>query len=341
MRLRRHGDVARIANAFQSSVKQLAGGRVYHFFEPNPQPGDSAEKRAENYRQFLLDALVTWHESKDSRNWTNGELQTHWTKYIEPLLGGTTLVAEAQDETRTDKKRRLKGIEELLKDIAGRLADDAKLRAKLAPEFTKIWEGEEAQWRGKNGHLRWLRGLILPRIGPKPDGGSPEFKAWKDKLRALRNVGGLSIDRLATILMLYQVLRAFHSRPEPSNLPRRNRAHRDRGGQRASIRTTDSRRVGATAAESYQAIGQSAGRSRVRRWQRNPHKHWEGNRKTNRRDGGLTNRNSHRVNIVAEYLENYRPNNRGCAARSTAPRLGARNVRKYIMEGANLTVAIR
>lgn len=336
--LRRHGDVARIANAFQSSVKQLAGGRVYHFFEPNPQPGDSPEKRAENHRQFLLDALVTWHESKDNRTWAHGELQALWTKHIEPMLTSAMLPAEAEEESRADKKRRLKSVEEQLKDVALRLADDAKLRATLASEFNSVWESKDAEWRSKNGHLRWLRSLILPRIGPKPDGASPKFPDWKNRLRDLRNVGGLSIERLSTILMLYQVLRAFHSRPEPANLRagiERIEAEADKGhrfGQRIldvleRLRQNRIKQLSSRLVEAALGVGSE-----------NRTKHWQGNRQTKRPRRRIDEPQFAPCHvIVAENLENYRPEQ--SRLRSENRRLrdwAARNVRKYIMEGCQL-----
>lgn len=332
--LRRHGDVARIANAFQSGIKQLAGGRTYNFFEPNPgMDGDSPEKRAENYRQFLLDALVMWHELNGG-NWQHQKARQLWQQYILPYVEGYSSNAAAIDETSIERKSRLKRLADSLAPTAAKVTENEQLRQELAAEFTKLWEMEDATWRGKVGHLRWLRQLILPRVGSKPTSDSAEFKVWKDRVRTLRHVGGLSIERLATITKLYQIQRAFYSRPEPENLRagivriEKGAEEGHRFGQRIIdaleyLRQNRIKQLASRLVEAALGVGSE-----------NRQKHWEGKRHTKRPRRQVF--DPCHV-IVGENLENYRPEQ--TRLRSENKRLrdwAARNVRKLIMEGCQL-----
>lgn len=338
--LRRHGDVARVANAFQSSVKQLAGGRVYHFFEPNARPDDSPQKRAENYREFLLDALVVWYDLKEGRKWGHREAAGLWNQYVAPHVAGVALQSETDDESGAERKRRLKTVEQQLRDcgVADRLADDQLLRATLAKEFTKVWDAEEVQWLGKEGHLRWLRNWILPRLGRLPVGGSPEFSAWKSRLRQLRNVGGLSLDRLTTIRMLYQIMRSYYSGPEPANLRagiERIERDADRGyrfGARMldmleRLRENRIKQLASRIVEAAVGVGSE-----------NRRKHWSRRKETS----PPTLRPRERVfepchAVVGESLKNYRPEETRMRRENRRLRdWAARNVRKYIVEGCEL-----
>jgi hypothetical protein len=154
----------------------------------------------------------------------------------------------------------------------------------------------------------------------------------------LRNVGGLSIDRLATILMLYQVLRAFHSRPEPGNLRagiERIETEADKGhrfGQRIldvleQLRQNRIKQLASRLVEAALGIGSE-----------NRAKHWEGKRKAKRPRRRIEEAQFMPCHaVVAENLENYRPEQ--ARLRSENRRLrdwAARNVRKYIMEGCQL-----
>lgn len=345
--LRRHGDVARIADGFQSKVKQLAGGRQYNFFAENPGiTDDSPEKRAENYRRFLLDALVRWHELRKGQfrgcAWKHVAASRLWDRYIAPLLPADESVsADADDEeTPVTRKVRLKSLELALLPIAEKLAMETKLRTTLAVEFVKIWQDEDIQWIGKNGHLRWLREFVMPRLGKKPKVRSPEFAAWKEKARSIRHVGGLSIDRIATILKLYQIMRAFHSRPEPEDLRsgiqriENEASHEYRFGQRIldtleHMRENRIKQLASRLIEAALGIGSE-----------DRHKHWEhGTKRPRQRIADKTNDKRflpcHAV--IGEDLENYRPEQTRMRSENRRIRdWSARNVRRYIIEGCQL-----
>jgi hypothetical protein len=344
--LRRHGDVARIANAFQSKVKQLAGGRQYSFFGENPgMADDSPEKRAENFRRFLLDALVLWHELRGGRYrgraWANAEASALWDKHVLPHFAARIkYAAESEHETPLERKSRLKSLEKVLEPVAAALAGDNRLRAMLAAEFTRIWRDEDAQWVGKTGHLRWLRNFLIPRLGKKPKLASPEYEEWKKRAQAIRNVGGLSIDRIATILKLYQIMRAFHTRPDPDNLRagierlEEEANHELRFGQRIldtleHLRENRIKQLASRLVEAALGIGSE-----------DKQNHWDGGTKRPRMRIEATTHDKRFLPchaIIGEDLQNYRPEQSRLRSENRRIRdWAARNVRKYIVEGCEL-----
>jgi IS605 OrfB family transposase len=76
----------------------------------------------------------------------------------------------------------------------------------ISGELAALWGERSAEW-GKR--LRWLRDWVIPRFSKRTNG---------ERVRLARKVGGLSLDRIATIRGVYQVMRAYASRPEPTNL---------------------------------------------------------------------------------------------------------------------------
>ncbi len=180
--LRRHGDRARIA------YKMLLDGR-----EKSLTEGDCVG--------LLTDTLVAWHGLFMAKNWTDGHAKVKWDEYINPLLNGVSLPQTEEDVVATSKERKKhRGeISEKLKPVAEKLAQNKPLRMKLHAAWDTEWRKDDEVLK-KN--LRWLRDWVLPR-----------GKSAKDK--SIRNVGGLSLTRIATIKSLYQVQKAFFTRLMP------------------------------------------------------------------------------------------------------------------------------
>jgi hypothetical protein len=136
-----------------------------------------------------------------------------WSEWIIEKFGGPQPAEIDKDVTRSERKKKIEGSRKPLKIVAEQLVDRDN------SDLHKLWANEwESRTRTFQQLLRRLRKMILPRIGKRPLGNSPQFKKWKGKAKELRNVGGLPYTRLATIRGLYQVMRAFHMRPEPDNL---------------------------------------------------------------------------------------------------------------------------
>ena len=75
--------------------------------------------------------------------------------------------------------------------------------------------------------LRRLRNWLLPRGTRARTDDTPQQAADRKARRvAARNVGGLSLTRIATLRELYQLQKAYAMRPEPDD-PRKNIAAKD------------------------------------------------------------------------------------------------------------------
>ncbi len=162
-----------------------------------------------------------------------------------------------------------------------------------------------------------LRASILPRK-----------KDWKANRESIRQVGGLSINRIATIRGLYQTLKAFRMRPEPDdptkNVPKLGDESLARFGKRilATLEKLREQRIKQLASRVVEA---ALGAGRM------PRAHGRDIQRPGRRVDAPC------QVVVIEDLENYRPDE--TRLRRENQRLmdwAARNVRKYIIEGCQL-----
>lgn len=195
--LRRHGDAARIAYAFSpDAVRQMPGG-------------GSEMHSAESRVHAIREALVQWFELACGDRWHNSWAAEAWMQTLECDL--PTLPA---DLTPGGRSRMRGSIEEQLAPIAERLV------TRGTADIHRMWQ---AHWRDLDGgwqpRLRWLRDWILPRglRAHKKDSPAPSAER-KDRRKAARRVGGLSLARISTVRELYQLQKAFAMRPHPDDL---------------------------------------------------------------------------------------------------------------------------
>ncbi len=182
--LRRHGEYSRIAQYLISDEKAMSGGQ--------PKKLDEVGRIAQ-----ITDALMKWHGLTTSRQWADNESETLWREHF-PEIKPSKVDDEGKSQQQI-KKEKKEFRENILKPIAEKLAKNESLRMKLSVQWTTRWRENDDNW---NKRLRWLRDWILPR-------GSRE----NDK--TIRNVGGLSLTRIATMKSLYQVQKAFYMRLKP------------------------------------------------------------------------------------------------------------------------------
>ena len=209
--LRRHGDAARIAYAFMpGSLRHTPGG-------------GTSEHTPETRAAALLDALLRWRDlcGGEGARWSDAGAARLWDTHIRPLLGAD-LPALAADADRGAFKRHRAGVEEALKPVAAKLAasggggggDSAGVPA-LHAAWKQQWDRHDPLWRVR---LKWLRRWLLPRgLRARPGETQAQVADRKGRLGAARQVGGLSLTRIATIRELYQVQKAYHSKPSPTN----------------------------------------------------------------------------------------------------------------------------
>ena len=177
--LRRLSDVARIAFLLTAKERPVMGGRLESLDD-------------EGRIQAAQDALAIWHALASSEEFTDERLRALWLTNV----GDAPALA-----ARLTRKQRQE-VRDSLRPAAERLRG----KAALGRELAAIWKERSGEWAMR---LRWLRDWVVPRFDKRTKG---------DRVRSARDVGGLGLDRIATIRGVYQVMRAYASRAEPTNL---------------------------------------------------------------------------------------------------------------------------
>jgi len=236
--LQRHGRRARIAYALTASHRHLPGARTEVLTE-------------EGRREVVTDALLSWHQlASGGGGWQpDKEARRLWTQLDEALPSAVTLpvlpsAEEAAHDEVEDRRAQRQREEKLRHDLSvavAVLAADAQLCTRFHELWREYWGREDEVWCERLSLLRrWLLPrpshlLALPRK-TKLDRRSLTREQRNELLRRIRNVGGLSLTRLATIRSLYQVQKAYATRPDPEdprrNVPEKGDTSLDRFGQR-------------------------------------------------------------------------------------------------------------
>lgn len=196
--LRCHGDYARIA---------------FKLANASATQDDNAEEFA--------DALLIWHELKTGNKSWASRLWKDCIEAIPEYQEPATLEEGASSSQRRKHRELLRASFKLLAEALS----ISKLR-ELSNLWAEQWNENDVKWKDR---LKWLRQWLLPKgLGRPRDKNGKRITLsaegyQKRKLRrgAVRNVGGLSLTRIATIRSLYQVLKAYRMRPEPDD-PRKN-----------------------------------------------------------------------------------------------------------------------
>lgn len=210
--LRRHSDRARIAHAMTAKVKHLSGGRT--------EPLDTEEKR----RNHVVTALLLWNDLAKVAIPVAANVQRCpfayqlWLDHIQPFVGDKIEDCHKEDDTRPARKKKQEALATQLVVAADALLNaDSLLAEKLHDAWKGNWDKQDIEWKS---HLRWLRqDLLMPRLGRRPrNADSTSLAAWQQRKKQLRNMGGLSYDRIGALRQLYQVMKGFHNRPTPDDL---------------------------------------------------------------------------------------------------------------------------
>lgn len=182
--LRRHSDAARIAYSLITDERT--------------RPGGIKERLEDNGRvEMITDALEFWHSLATSKRWQDTAAEDLWKQYVPDVR-----LSKIDDEEKTRqqiKKEKKDFRQQTLRAIAEKLAKNKSLCMKLSAPWATRWREDDGNWRKC---LRRFSDWILPR-GDRATG------------KAIRNVGGLSLTRIATIRSLHQVQKAFYTRLKP------------------------------------------------------------------------------------------------------------------------------
>ncbi len=230
--LKRHARRAKITYALDPVTRSALGmgGTEIAF-----QPGDTTHVKV------LTDALFDWHSLASESKWNDTAARDLWNQHIAVVKGGWRIEepdSQAQDTSERTRQQRRKDDERLresLIPIALQLAkanrscmhkawddrwaaDDGPERVKSHFQHVPIKDANDKivgsftvakmQTSGLHAELRWVTDWIMGRrlFGER-------------RRRWTRNVGGLSVTRIATMRSLYQLHKSFAMRPRP-NKPR-------------------------------------------------------------------------------------------------------------------------
>jgi hypothetical protein len=204
--LRRLGDAARIAYAFMPGTEQHTPG------------GGKKPHTPETRKIAVLEALIRWYELRGdgpSSRWIDPIALRDWDAHIGSKLFAN-LPVFAQDASSHDRKKYRAELEKALEAIAGEFSSHGELGTPgLFKLWQERWEKDSAAWALR---LKWLRKWLLPRgLRSRRSDSTEMADARKARRGTARNVGGLSLDRIATIRELYQVQKAYHYRPHPND----------------------------------------------------------------------------------------------------------------------------
>ncbi len=206
--LKRHAHRAKIAYAFDPATNSVPGigGSEKPF-----QRGD------ETHVEFLTKTLFDWHSLASESKWNDPMARELWNSHIASLEGAEHIdapIPATQAEQDVSRQQCRKNEESLRKCL------EQPARHLTATDCTPIFAAWRQRWCNDDGapadhavdhaatgfyaHLRLITDWIMGRRLPGARGDD-----WK------RNVGGLSLTRIATMKSLYQLHKAFAMRARP------------------------------------------------------------------------------------------------------------------------------
>jgi len=235
--LKRQGRRAKIAYAFKPDCPGIPGmgGTLTTITR-----GDDAHIR------FLTDALMDWHALAVDTDWDGSAARQLWNQHIKPAPCGVEIGKptppdpNAERPTRQQRRNSEDELREKLKPIAKHFAQaDPTPNQGIHEEWATAWNTDDGTERTKDDFEHTLSRnesgrVIGSRTTPKKGKESPG--GWHEHLRAItdwvmgwhlpgteskrwnRNVGGLSLTRIATMRVLYQLHKAFAMRPRPDKV---------------------------------------------------------------------------------------------------------------------------
>jgi len=200
--LKRHGNRARIAFAMTADYKPMPGDRKYFFEHEHRETwdqNDGPEQRRQKHIEFLQDALNLWHQLSTSSSWQDEAAKLLWETHIASLPNYQQPEGLPDDLRGAERKKKRGENLDRLRPTAEALLNDPSLRVELHKLWCQRWDANDGEWRK---YLRKLQDWIRPS------------KNVAEK--SIYNVGGLSLQRLATLTELRRkVQAAYFSRLHP------------------------------------------------------------------------------------------------------------------------------
>ena len=192
----RHGRRAHIAYNLSSDHRSRPGARR--------EALDGAARI-----DFLAEVLLDWHLLATDADWPDDFALSLWNQELprQPLefaLERHAAVAQVSNTTPAERRKPDDALLKRIRALAVHLAGKSPLRNRLHDAWNDRWQADDRQWRAR---LRWLARWLMPRGRASDDA-------------ARRNVGGLSIKRIATLTEFRRKVQVgFHLRMKPDESP--------------------------------------------------------------------------------------------------------------------------
>lgn len=196
--LARNGDRARIAHDLISEELPETGGKM--------RPIQTSAQRV----WYVRKALLLWDALVHRGGWKRDFERELWAKDIVSLHDVLKELANVEDDENLPKEVQ-RAREQHYDQVAKKLVANGNILQAIAKGFFKEWEEEDKQWPGR---LKSLSSWIAE--GRKIDAAIGKWK--KTNIKEIRDVGGLSLDRIATLEQLARLQRAFTQRPTRERL---------------------------------------------------------------------------------------------------------------------------
>ncbi|RPI64030.1 MAG: hypothetical protein EHM48_01495, partial [Planctomycetaceae bacterium] len=223
--LKRHARRAKIAYALDPATTIIFGtGTKKDSFKP----GD------EKHIGLLTDALCDWHALAGESKWNDKGSRNLWNQWIASFSGAWTIPdpspadPAAVEKTRQQRRKDDDELRERIKPIAQQLA-----RKDHSADLAAIHKAWKTRWEKDDGTNAIVPKPVEGTKGPRLTKVQSPATGFHEKIRCLtnwimgrrlsgsdndkwrKNVGGLSLTRIATMKSLYQLHKAFAMRAKP------------------------------------------------------------------------------------------------------------------------------
>lgn len=336
--LKRHGRMAKIAYAFNPECPGIPGMGGSLDTEP-------VKQRNDKYAEFILKELVNWHSLATDTEYDGSEPRRLWNTHIGGIApdfkipDSSPTEPEAERPTRQKRRKDEDDLKERLKPIAGALTRDAAACRRICGDWTRLWKASDGS------HAR-VPQVAPGTTGPRKTEPTAPATGWYAQLRAITDwvmgshlegatkrtwnqcVGGLSLDRIATMRSLYQLHKAFAMRARPDKIQGApDRGDSNEGVAQGILNTMERLREQRVKQIASRIVEAALGVGR--------HKPAKGKDREHKRPQSQVDDPCHA--IVIENLRNYRPDELQTRRENKALMTwSAGKVRKYLEEGCQL-----
>lgn len=199
--LRRNGMLAKAAYNMTSTYRIKPG----NIKEIADEKGKTENK---------INAIVVLKELAENGRWNAPEINEIYEKHL--VKAGVPALSVCDDGQRMGKQN-LNDLKDKLIPVVEKLGKSEA--EKLAKALTDLWKAQDA---GIKDSIKWLSAWVFSK-------GEKKGAFW--------NVGGLSLDRIATMKTVYQIKKAYKTKPEPDditkNIPKENDHSLERFAQKS------------------------------------------------------------------------------------------------------------